>query len=175
MIQRARFSWPHALVIAAWAAFAISWFLRTVDTHSELALRLTGWKAFLAAATVAWDGGKTQFEWIRVLSLAGVLSNIPVLLSPWIFLRHGPVRTRGEHVPRWFASAMAAAFAVNLAWLPMFRTAELRLGYWLWLGSMGVLAAIAIARSRREGNPRLKINLLGGSRGAQPPYGAPPP
>jgi hypothetical protein len=167
-MQRSNFLWRSWPAVAAWAVFAIAWFLPAVDTHSEFALRLPGWKAFLAAATVAWDGGKTNFEWIRILSLAGILSNVPVLMSPWIFLRGAPV-------PRWFATVMVAAFAVNLAWLPMFKTAELRLGYWLWLGSMGVLAAIAIARSRREANPRLRINLLGGSRGAQPPYGTPPP
>jgi predicted membrane channel-forming protein YqfA (hemolysin III family) len=55
---------------------------------------------------------------------------------------------------------IAAAFAVNLMWLPRFKTAELRLGFWLWLGSMGVLAAIAIARSRR-GSERRVVGSLG--------------
>jgi hypothetical protein len=142
--------------VAAWAAFVAAWFLPTVDVHAEFPLRLTGWKAFVAAGTVVWDGGKTQFEWVRVLSLVGVLSNVPVLLSFWILQRGAPV-------PRWFAAVIAAGFAANLIWLSMFKTAELRLGYWLWLGSMGVLAAIAIARSRRESESRVVVSLRGGS------------
>jgi len=127
------------VAIAAWAAFTIAWFLPTVYAKAEFSLRLSGWKAFLAAGTVAWDDGKTEFEWLRVLSLVGMLSNVLVLISPWMLLRYA-------RVPRWFAIGIAAAFAVNLAWLAAIKATDLRVGYWLWIGSMGALAVIAILR-----------------------------
>jgi hypothetical protein len=133
----------RTLVLVAWAAFTVAWFLPALHSGKEMfALRLPGWKAFLAAGTVAWDGGRTNFEWLRILSLAGVLSNVLVLISPWMLRR--------ARTPRWFAAGIAAAFAVNLGWVAVGKITELRPGYWLWVGSMGVLAVIAVLGSRRR-------------------------
>ena len=134
----------RAWAIVAWAAFTIAWFLPTLNSGREMfALRLPGWKAFLAAGTLAWDGGKMDFEWIRILSLAGMLSNVVVLISPWMLLRNAGV-------PGWFAAGIAAAFAVNLGWVAAGKITDLGPGYWLWLGSMGVLAVIAFMRRRQQ-------------------------
>jgi hypothetical protein len=68
-----------------------------------------------------------------------MLSNVFVLISPWMLLRNA-------RVPRWFAIGIAASVVVNLAWVAAVKVTDLRVGYWLWVGSMGALAVIAILR-----------------------------
>jgi O-antigen/teichoic acid export membrane protein len=50
---------------------------------------------------------------------------------------------------------MTGAFVLNLGWLAFLGRKGLLAGYWLWVGSMGVLAAVAlVSRWRaRRGRP----------------------
>jgi O-antigen/teichoic acid export membrane protein len=50
---------------------------------------------------------------------------------------------------------MTGAFVLNLGWLAFLGQKGLLAGYWLWVGSMGVLAAVAlVSRWRaRRGRP----------------------
>ncbi len=127
--------WAAASV--AWAAYALSWFLPVLHIpegglFSDID---AGWKAF--ATTLLGVFRPDRLEWISLFFLGSALSNVPVLMSPWM-LRRMPTA-------RWFISALAAGFLLNLAWIPLLERIRLLVGYWLWVGSMFVLPVVAIA------------------------------
>jgi hypothetical protein len=125
----------------AWTAYAVSWFLPVLKLkHSGLLSDLDhGWKAFMVVLTLAIK--PETLDWFWGLCIASVLSNLLVLVSPLIF--------RHNSVPRWYISLMIGGFAVNLIWLLLTSDSTLLAGYWLWVGSMGVLTVAAVANRRR--------------------------
>jgi len=144
-----RVFWATAAV--AWAAYALSWFLPVLHIpegglFSDID---AGWKAF--ATTVLGIFSPNKLGWISLFFLGSVLSNVPVLMSPWMLRRVPPAR--------WFIIALAAGFLLNLAWIPLLERIRLLVGYWLWVGSMFVLAVVAIAGRAGAGVPEGPSNL----------------
>jgi hypothetical protein len=132
-------------VIAAGAAYVASWFLPVVHVppggiYDDVD---AGWKAF--ALTVLGVFSPNKLGWISLFFLASVLTNLPVLMAPWM-LRRTPV-------PLWFVIALLVSFLLNLAWIPLLERVTPLAGYWLWIGSMSLLAAVAIYRRAAQGQP----------------------
>lgn len=101
---------------------------------------MLGWQTFAAAATMAVRPDRLDGFW--ALCVAGFLANGTVLLTPWLFRRR-------SGVPRWFVYALAAAFVLNLIWIPVMSGSVMLPGYWMWLGALGALALVGISlRSR---------------------------
>jgi hypothetical protein len=129
----------------AWVACAASWFLPTLKfKNSGLFSDLdAGWKAFLIVVSIVMKPESIDFVWF--LSLASVLSNLAVVLSPLMFRR--------SPVPIWFTAVLAIAFVVNLTWFILITDSTLQAGYWLWVGSMGVLALVGVGSLLRSPRP----------------------
>lgn len=51
--------------------------------------------------------------------------------------------------PRWLVIFLAASFIVNIGWFPLMSDAELDVGYYVWIGSIGTLAVVAFLNHRR--------------------------
>jgi len=132
---------PPAAALIAWAAYAVSWLVPAVRLMPHDPKPMAGWQAFAAALTMATR--PDRIDWFWAICVAGVLANIGVLMTVWQF-------HRAPGVLRWFAYAMAAAFAVNLLWVPFLAGSILMPGYWLWIGAIGALAATAVALSRKR-------------------------
>ena len=130
---------PPAAVLIAWAAYAVAWLVPAVRLMPHDPKPMAGWQAFAAALTMATR--PDRIDWFWAICVAGVLANIGVLMTVWQFHR-----TSG--VLRWFAYAMAAAFAVNLLWIPFLAGSILMPGYWLWIGAIGALAVTAMVLNR---------------------------
>ncbi len=121
--------------VAAWAAYAMSWLLPTVRIGAkDVGLGVSaGWKAF--QMSLEYVVKPDRLDWVWALCIAGVLANVPVLLSPLMLRRPAP---------RWLIASLLVAFVVNLAWIPFMNRSALVEGYWLWIGAIAVLAAVAI-------------------------------
>ena len=135
------------LLIAAGAAYIASWFLPVVHVPQGGMFDDidTGWKAF--AVVVLGVISPNKLGWISLFFLASALSNVPVLMAHWM-LRRTPV-------PLWFVVALLVGFLLNLAWIPLLEPVTPLAGYWLWIGSMSLLAAIAIyRRAAQVGTPQ---------------------
>jgi hypothetical protein len=131
-----------ALAFAAWATYVVSWFVPVI--HNEWGDDIdAGWQAFLVALSHAFEPGEF---WNSVLNLAGVLGNVPVWISPWLF--------RKQRTPAWFAIALTVAFLSNLIWLQYINAVDFLAGYWMWIASIGVLAGIAVVRVLRSRSAR---------------------
>lgn len=127
------------MLCAAVVAHALSWSLPVIDDYR-------GWQAFRVALTpiVPYDDFSSGGVWYeRVLSIASGLTNV-LFLAALLALataraRWLPVSTRG----------LIAAAVLNLYWFVMMGDdrGELRIGYYLWVGSFLVLAAALHLRS----------------------------
>ena len=140
MDSRAALNWA----IPIWIAFAASWFVPALRANPDSPnSTFEGWRAFVLALAGAVD--PDEVSWLFALCVVGVLSNVLVALTPWLFRR--------DPMPRWFAFALKAAFFANFGWIPAMRKAGLLPGYWLWLVSIGALALIAIVKRRSAPSP----------------------
>lgn len=140
-----------ASLVAASVAYLASWFLPVVAfTPGTLVEGINaGWKAFFMALSMALKPDRLDGFW--GLCTAGVLANVVVIAVPWV-LRRRPA-------PAWLPMALAASFVINLAWIPM-TSARLLPGYWLWIGSIGMLAAtVALIRRTQHASGHVNIKL----------------
>jgi hypothetical protein len=129
------------LTLIAWAAFVASFFLPTVHVKPGGLFGDidAGWKAFMLALSMALK--PDRFDWFWGLCIAGVLANVTVVAAAAWVMRRKPV-------PVWVLVALAASFLVNLAWIPTMSDSVLLAGYWLWIGSIGMLAAVGLVKPR---------------------------
>lgn len=127
-------------VLVAWAAYAVAWLVPAVRLMPHDPRPMAGWQAFAAALTMAVR--PDRLDWFWGLSVAGVLGNVAVLMTPFLF-------RRTDGVPKWFVITLVAAFAVNLMWIPAMSGAGFLPGFWLWIGAMGALAVAAVVARRR--------------------------
>lgn len=127
-------AWRRLLSLG-WAMFALAFFLPVhqygdtlfhVSAHDGF---LPGIQAFLVALQSGWIG------------IASALTNFVMALTTWRVVD----RRRGVLVA--LAAATAAAFLVNATWV--WQGADmLRIGYFLWWGSYGLVAAGLALRAR---------------------------
>jgi hypothetical protein len=125
----------------AWTAYAVSWLLPVLKLKgSELLRDLDhGWKAFMIVLSLAIK--PESFDWFWALCINSVLSNLTVLISPWMLRR--------ASVPRWFVGTLIFDSVMNLTWTSLTSDSTLLAGYWLWVGSMAVLSVVAVANRKR--------------------------
>lgn len=125
------------IVIAAWTAFAISWFLPVVRGRELFGDVDAGWKAFLL--TLALVKEPDTSDAMRSLCVTGVLGNAMVALSPLIL--------RNPHAPLGFLVLILVSLA-NIAWRWAAPNATFLVGYWLWFASILAISIIVLRRSR---------------------------
>ncbi len=128
--------WRRLLGVG-WAMFALSFFLpvhRYGDTLFHVSLG-DGLLPGIQALLVALQGG--------VYGIASALTNALMLLTAW------KVSDRGRAQVAALAWATTAAFLLNAAWLWSFDTflVDLRVGYFAWWTSFGVVAAALTLRA----------------------------
>lgn len=137
-----------ALAVAA-CFYVLSWFVPVVADQESA---VPGWEAFRVALSPIWPyrgaGGGSSF-W-DVLGVISALSNLWFVLS---FALHAffPMKSRGVV----FGGLVVAAL-VNTFWLLLADIGDLRIGYYLWLGSFVILAlATRWASPRAAGSEAL--------------------
>lgn len=128
------------LSCAAVAAHALSWILPVIDDYR-------GWQAFRVALTPIvpygdFSSGRIWHE--SVLSVASGLSNA-LFLAALVALATAR--------PGWLRAStwgLIVAAVLNLYWFVMMGDdrGELRIGYYLWVGSFPLLAAAAHLKAR---------------------------
>lgn len=127
---------PHILILTAWLLQLTAWFLPAANIFG---FRFTGWEAFWATLSSTWPGKESaSVAWYDPL-LAGITTFTTlffVLGSPWVVLRGSHSQQRFS---AWFASV---CFVFNAHWWIFgdFSWRELRIGYFLWWFSFGLLA-----------------------------------
>jgi hypothetical protein len=133
------------LLLVAWAAFIILWFLPVVADAGELTDGpVPGWEAFKTAfhPSGGWVGD--------ALSMASGLTNGVMLLSALVLVLRGTPKA-----VTWLGWALAVSAFLNSMWAwPGYdvELTSLLWGYWLWLGSF-VLAAGVLLAGRKPTRP----------------------
>ena len=134
---------PSVALLFGIGIYALAWFVPVIDDGATLADgRLPGWEAFRVAISTLWPYEDFSYDgWFSAfIGTVTGLTNVWFLLAVIILLR-GPHSKR--RIVGW---GLLVAALVNTYWLVMFfgETTELRLGYYLWLGSFAVVAASAL-------------------------------
>ena len=136
------------VVSAGLALYAVAWFVQVIKDGATLADgTLPGWQAFRVALSPIWpyEGLVTEGWFRRILSVASGFTNAIVLCLPlWL---HFARRHRKDLA----VGPLCFAAAIDAHW--MFPQAQdLRLGYYMWIGSFIVLA-VGVARSAEASSP----------------------
>ena len=136
------------LLVAAWAMFAVSWFLPTVVEYIPIppapdgtvlrqgARAIPGWDAFVYAL----------FGWAGPVGSVSALTNVLMLVTGlWVYLKRASKA-------RWAAPLMVVAAAVNALYWPFWVMSEgdmaLRLGFVAWAGSFALGGTALWLRAR---------------------------
>lgn len=127
------------MVWIAGLIYAVAWFCPVIEGDKTLADGvLPGWRAFVVALSPLWeerDGSALQ----ETLFVCSGITNIAFVLGFGLLLR----RPAGSKQP--LAWLLLISAAVDSHWI--FETGdELRVGYWMWLGSFVLLWWVARAR-----------------------------
>ncbi len=127
--------------------FAIAWFLPVHEYGKTLPQTLPGWEALLVALSPNWDGDPAR-RYAAALSVASALTNlIPVLLSfacCW----------RSERLIRLAGWACLISFGLNAQWI-LNDGSGLRMGYYLWWLSFGVLGLACLLPANKLSAPNI--------------------
>jgi hypothetical protein len=141
------------ILVVAILAYLIAWPLPSLIVAIDSPLGLStevvrGWQATRWALSPLWPGGDRVDAGLplRLLILASGLTNL-------LFVVVAGMAWRSHGVPRALGWAVWGAVLVDLQWLVYARAdvQELRIGYYLWVGSF-VLLAIALGR-RQHATP----------------------
>lgn len=126
---------------------AIAWFLPVHEYGKTLPETLPGWEAFVVALSPSWDTGDPAKCYAAALSVASALTNLLVLTLVFAWLR------RGECLIQLIGWACIISLGLNAQWFLNHRS-ELRMGYYLWWLSFGVLG-VACLLPPRSWMPRM--------------------
>ena len=133
---------PNLVIVSAWLAHAVSWFLPVVKlggSHSGLFGPLRGWIAFRAALSPVWPYEDMHIEtwYYSALSVASAITTILFIIgSPWV------VRRGSWSALKAYGWVATGAFILNSHWYISFGSDRegLSAGYFLWWLSFGLLA-----------------------------------
>lgn len=140
------------LLITAWTMQLVAWFVRVHRDGITLRSGPPGWEAWWLSTHIVLH---PQAEHATVLTFACcAISSLSTVLflfvTPYLILRRKLLRTSA-----WLA---AISCVVNAHWLFLFAStwSELRLGYYLWWLSFGVLSAafFSLAHEHTEPEPK---------------------
>jgi hypothetical protein len=140
---------PHArIVLAGLILYGTAWFVQVIKDGATLADGiLPGWQALRVALSPIWPYEGIGIDgWLRrILSVASGFTNAIVLCMPvWLQLAR-------RHRKAFAVGPLCVAAGVDAHW--MFpEPQDLRLGYYMWLGSFIVLA-VGVARSADTPRP----------------------
>jgi hypothetical protein len=130
---------PRVLIASAWLFHAAAWFVPVVKGGVTLPMGVPGWEAFRVAFSVVWPVAGTNFDaWYDAVlaTVSAVTTLLFIFGSPLIVLRGSRSLWRES------AWAAATAFVINAHWYVLFGSdrSDLRIGYFLWWLSFGLLA-----------------------------------
>jgi hypothetical protein len=143
-MKKARLFW-----IAAWSMQTLAWFVRVHHEGVVLPSGLPGWEAWwLSTSTVLHPMASDAPPWYDII-LCGVssLSTVLFLLaSPAVFF------SKKSSFLRKCAWTALASWFLNSHWVFTLTSAlsELRIGYYLWWLSFGVLSAALFAQANEH-------------------------
>lgn len=127
--------------------FAISWFLPVHEHGTTQPQKLPGWEAFQVALAPNW--GTQPVQWYAAtLSVASALTNLLPVVSLVVWLRHSPILIR---LTGW---ACLISLGLNAQWF-LNNESELRLGYYLWWLSFGVLGLGCLLPAKKLAAPNI--------------------
>ncbi len=132
------------------AMYAVAWFVPVVDNGTTLTKGgIPGWEALRFALSPIWplSGIRSGAGFGAILSTLSGLTNLAVL---WVVVSLARPASRPH--ARTLGWALLIATAVNASWISPGEIADLRIGYYLWLGSFLVMAIGALGVPR-EGIP----------------------
>ncbi len=121
--------------------FVEAWFLPVHQYGKTLPDALPGWEACLTALSPAWETVNPAQWYGAALSVASALTNLLVVILVFAW------RSRGKNVIPVMGCACMIAFGLNAQWFLDHR-AGLRIGYYLWWLSFGVLGLACLLPSR---------------------------
>ena len=133
------------LLVAAWAMFAVSWFLPALVEYKPVPFAPDG--TFLPHAISGWDAfGWALFGWAGPVGSVSALTNLLMLVTG---LR---VYRKRASKARWAALLLVVAAAVNALYWPSWVMSEgdmaLRLGFVAWAGSFALGGTALWLRAR---------------------------
>jgi hypothetical protein len=127
----------HLVIVAAWLVHVVAWFVPVIKGGDVLPQGLPGWEAFRVAASAVWRYQDFDRGYIAVLCIISAATTMLFLLgSLWVVLYGSSAVWR---VSAWLA---ACAFVINSHWYLLSGPdrKDLRIGYFLWWFSYGLLA-----------------------------------
>lgn len=133
---------PTTIALASAALlYVVSWFVPVVNEGATLAEgAVPGWEAFRTALSPIWpyQGLKGDSTLSGVIGVVSALTNFWFVLSS-VVLALLPLRSK-----RGVFWGLVLAALVNATWLLLIEDrGDVRIGYYLWLGSFFALAAAA--------------------------------
>ncbi len=121
--------------------FAIAWFLPVHKHGSTLPEVLPGWQAFLVSLSPLWEKGDPNHLYNDVLSVASAGTNLFMLILPFAWYR------RREHFIQLIGWACIISVGLNAHWFLSDLRSDLRVGYFLWWLSFGVVGIACLLPS----------------------------
>ncbi len=145
---------PNAVIAAGLVLFAVAWLIPVHKYGHTLPEGIPGWEAFIAALSPLWAKPEALSAYDAALSAASAATNFFVLALlvawPW----------RVGKVVRLLGWACLFSLPLNAKWVLSNLRPDLRLGYFAWWLSFGVLAFAIWLRVRAprqqqvEGDPK---------------------
>ncbi len=125
--------------------FAISWVLPVHEYGKTLPQELPGWEAFQVALFPNWGTEPAQW-YAAALSVASALTNLLPVISLLVWLG------RSEILIQLAGWACIVSLGLNAQWF-LNVGSELRLGYYLWWLSFGVLGLACLLPANKLSAP----------------------
>jgi hypothetical protein len=113
--------------------FAIAWFLPVHEYGKALPEKLPGWEALRVALSPEWHKEDLAHSYAAALSVASALTNLLVVILVF---------------------ACVISLGLNAQWF-LNNGSELRLGYYLWWLSFGVLGLACLRPARKPAAPNI--------------------
>jgi len=131
-------------LIGMWLMYALSFVLPTVHFGSfEVQVELSGWEVFVGAVQMMWG----IEEWQNIIPVLQMLTNVPVLVSPFVWV------VRFRKVRRYLPTLMLLATLINISALVFYHSLEIfRLGFYLWIVTFPMMTIVLYRLRRHEGN-----------------------